>query len=260
MPDTVKFDGTIKSVVHLLEHIGYSKLTELPQAHLRMWFRGQENKAWPLQPGVYRESFQAKTEDDRLERERQLTQDFRVESAGILTRHADDAELYFVQQHYRMPTRLLDWTANPLAALYFAVAKEEETDGALFLMDAFGLATTQKIRQMKVATGQHKVFTDAMKRIYWWSDDFPFPNFIFPVRPDHFDKRMMLQKSGFTFHVPDHGQLTKAENDTLQSYEIPARAKRGLLRELAVLGVDEFSIFGDLDSLSNRLRRAYKIH
>lgn len=42
-------------------------------------------------------------------------------------------------QHYRLPTRLLDWTENPLVALYFAISSsrgaDESRDGALWVLD-----------------------------------------------------------------------------------------------------------------------------
>jgi len=72
-----------------------------------------------------------------------MTQDFRIYAAGLLTGRESDADLYFLQQHYRMPTRLLDWTHSPLAALYFAVAKHADCDGELFMMDAYQLSPGQ---------------------------------------------------------------------------------------------------------------------
>jgi hypothetical protein len=177
-----------------------------------------------------------------------------------LAREASEAELYFLQQHYRMPTRLLDWTGNPLAALYFAVKDDDSNDGALFMMDAYALADTQRASIFRgVATSRHPIFAQAMCRINRWNDSDSFPEFVLPVRPDHSDKRMMLQKSFFTFHVPGHGSLTNAENSTLKAYVVPADAKSSLKHELFLLGIDEFAIYGDLDSLSKRLRDAHRI-
>ena len=49
-------------------------------------------------------------------------------------------------QHHAVPTRLLDWTTWPHAALYFAVSDLPDKNGALFVMDAGHLQWIQNIR------------------------------------------------------------------------------------------------------------------
>jgi hypothetical protein len=66
MTSATTFDGNIVSVLQLLSHIGHSGLAESSKAHLRVWYRGQANKEWKLEPGVYRKSFPETTEVARL--------------------------------------------------------------------------------------------------------------------------------------------------------------------------------------------------
>jgi hypothetical protein len=257
---TQVFDSDVGSVSELLRAIQECGLSGLTHSHIRVWFRGQSDASWALSPGVYRPNFNAEHEDARLLKERHLTQDFKALSAGLLSGARSDAEVYFLQQHYRMPTRLLDWTTSPLAALYFAVESLSAVDAAIFVLDAYALGPHQQAKWKDgrdfcgIASSRNKIFEEALRPIFSWQDKKFFPDFILPVRPDQFDRRISLQRGCFTFHPPGFGVLTKDVSPGLKAFRIPSEAKCKLLEELAMLAVDEFSIFGDLDHLAGYLR------
>jgi len=256
----VKYSGEISSIQDLLNILDAANIYKANHAYLRNWFRGQTSH-FDLQPGVYRKEFNVTNENERLLKEQHLSQDFRVQSAGLFKNSITDTERYFVQQHYRMPTRLLDWSLSPLSALYFATLSKDTEDGELYLMDAFQLYITQKAEHAfkGVPTSRHPIFDKALNVIFLWQTIDKFPEFIIPVRPDLTDIRINQQKGCFTFHVPQHPILSTKENDSLKVYAIPALKKVTIRNQLKVFGIDNFNVFQDLESLAKTIKSNHKI-
>ncbi len=78
------------------------------------------------------------------------------------------------------------------------------------------------------------------------------------VRPPMREARIFAQSSYFTFHPKGHRYLNVSHNITLREYLIPSSAKALIRKELAVLNINEFTIYGGLDHLGNWLTAAYR--
>ena len=100
-----------------------------------IWFRGQQKAKWELTPSVFRKN----SLDDPIYPESVIYHQFRLRQASYREVYKSTFEWLCLMQHYRLPTRLLDWTESILVALYFAVDDSEETrckHGKLFALSA----------------------------------------------------------------------------------------------------------------------------
>src|SRR5712692_2946522 len=106
-------------------------------------YRGQRKACWELFPSLTRpggpceDGLDTDNRETWRDKEAHILKDFKTHAShhsqlgnlGSLS----ELELAILAQHHGVPTRLLDWTMNPLAALYFAVEEDGgEHDSAVW--------------------------------------------------------------------------------------------------------------------------------
>ncbi len=94
------------------------------------WFRGQANASHQLSPSIFRKRVDISIDEPYYKREQYLVQnqDYGLDKFRSAIQHLKDCsewstiDYLYCMQHYDIPTRLLDFSTNPLVALYFCVS------------------------------------------------------------------------------------------------------------------------------------------
>ncbi len=103
-----------------------------------LWYRGASKRSHQLLPSLYREREKPEAFSKGLsELESQLVSRFRDRSIPYHDRSLNDGlETLFFMQHFGIPTRLLDWSANPFVGLFFALREVQRGDRpAVWVLD-----------------------------------------------------------------------------------------------------------------------------
>jgi hypothetical protein len=123
-----------------------SHIALLEQSRIYAW-RGQRDASWPFHSSLYRQLEErdgSVTEASLRNEERSILEAARDWGLGRdLGTSATDMHMLAVLQHHGVPTRLVDVTANPMTALYFAIQNSgpdahgttRKTDGVLIAID-----------------------------------------------------------------------------------------------------------------------------
>jgi hypothetical protein len=158
-------------------------------------------------------------------------------------------------QHYRAPTRLLDWSASPYVAAYFAVeGRWEESDGALWAFRADLIANVAV--QHHGADWEQKLIKDE-----FWSDPKASPE-LFAFRRGLDSDRMVAQEGCFTAcrqPLCDHAQVIDETLSRLPESESAAKpylkiiiareAKPKFLHCLRSMNIGANSLFPGMDGI-----------
>lgn len=210
-------------------------------------FRGQTNIAYDLLPSIARNT-SAGTAGDIQGLEDDLIRNFKLSVAPILEKSpATEIEWLFLAQHYGLPTRLLDWTTNPMVALFFAVEGNDDKDAAVHVFQSMVTDQYELIDYRKASVlpekqvGMLKVFAIQPKQ----------GEVIF-VRPRYTDHRYLNQRSVFSCPSDPYKALEGTEQLVVKG------AWKPRLREiLRTFGIAHSFVYPGLEGSAREIRSAY---
>ncbi len=260
---------TIHSVPQYLEFIESSQAG----GSIKLWYRGCGLATYRLLPSLYRHKTQ-KTPDQLAELERQLMTRFRQRSVPYHSRSMiDDWDTLFFMQHYGIPTRLLDWTENPLTALHFALmgAKRTVTDSgkpfyqssaAVWMLDPV-MWNRHALRHMSYLGG---VLSSDDPEIQGYGPKRAFVgmhNQVVALYGVHNSARIVAQQGVFTIFGRDAKPMEQAFNDDqfpakcLTKITVPRSHISRMRKSLLNQGVTESAVFPDLEGLAREIKRLF---
>jgi hypothetical protein len=231
------------------------------EANQKLWYRGHPSWDYKLLPTIGRElSYAGQKVLVRREREIALLHRFRRRAYPYVGRIITVGEAIFLARHHGLPTRLLDWTANSLFALYFACVSEREElhgqDGRVWAM------------ARQAGSGEHEI--DAFQ-LAGFPDEAALFKFLFPnsddviriIHPFYNSPRLVAQDGAFTVHSEPDVPLENFAGRTfrygnldigaLYSWIIPGERKTMIIKQLSGLGITHRIVFPDLDGVARSL-------
>jgi hypothetical protein len=236
-----------------------------------IWFRGHSGSGWPLVPGALRDDFRTHAESviagrprestpaaaNPLEAAEQLMNAQFLRAAAAMLPDYNLVHAYFLAQHHGLPTRLLDWTANPLMALFVTATERGDEDGEVIALVvdwrlSTGNGAVPEGLPVPPVSERHPLVGEAVRYLFGEGPR-PAGGLIVPLRPDLRSDRMLQQDACFTLHLPDSGGLCELPENS-RRYQIPSAAKPKILRELNAIGVNWATLFRDLDNVARQIR------
>ena len=244
-----------------------------------LWYRGCGRLQFELSPSLFRHG-NSRTKADLIRLEKDLINRFEERSETFnISRNTHNSHwaLLFLMQHYRVPTRLLDWTENPLVALYFALSSAHQERVSHDVDHYPGSACVWVLRpdQWNEAVrrkrgGDRRIFAHREREVSVyeptsespsWADDIELnPVAIFGV---HNSPRIIAQKGVFTVFGggPSSMEMCHKVNtldpNLLVRIEIDRRAIHALRHSILNHGITESMVFPDLEGLAMELRRTF---
>jgi len=214
------------------------------------FFRGHSSAIYQLLPGLLRHG--RPTGPYNEYDEKNFYYEFRARAGALLNPGLTSWDVLFLMQHHGVPTRLLDWTESFATALYFAL-EGAQSDADIWLLDPYLLNQQEGNTNDIIDVESH--FESDYFHLFIDPDGCPRPaRTAVAIYPRRQIARLASQHGLFTLHLAKDA-LEDLQQPWLTRFHLIASAIPEANHLLKVLGVNDFSLFPDLDGLSRFLRK-----
>ena len=243
------------------------------------WYRGESKGYNLLTPKIYRNINEAESDDlfenpeiiNVLKKERKYFQEFRRRAKSIVTKieNNDFWSWYFLIQHYGGSTRLLDWTSNPMIALFMALdTGRENTDNSIVYLLAPTVLTDYAFKDIgKENQETGRILYPGEDDTNKWisnitNNNSDIPDSPIALLPANSDQRIIFQKSCFTLFGKRLNGFVKngkqivcpcCDNRILFKIIIDGKSKENLRQELKKIGISSETVYPGLEGLTKEL-------
>lgn len=233
------------------------------------WFRGLGSHAYKLTPSLYRHP--TITDEIGLHAlEKKIITRFKERSIPYLPKQTDSIwEIMFIMQHYGLPTRLLDWTENPMIALFFALSSNEpdRTTNKCTKKSVIWILSPKKWNE---AVFNHVTYKGAAlsitDRLISSYDPLAIDNT--PAMPAaiwglHNSPRIVAQRGTFTIFGSKNQAMEEMITDpiipeeALFKIEIEPCHVKPMLNEMIASGQADTMVYPGLDGLAKEMKRTF---
>lgn len=209
------------------------------------FYRGVSRDSYKLIPSLGRLTH-SRSQKDILEYEDKA---FRIFKSQVIIygdySKFNDLCLLLLAQHHGLPTRLMDWTLNPLVALFFSVKQNYDDNPAVYILKYKNFiddnADCNNIIGYKNKTNTEVICNKIKNTFKCYLGKYNTP-------------RMQAQNGIFTLH---YNPFEPIKENFFEKIIIKKEQRHTIYQQLEILGIHEHSLFPSVDGLATWIKRTH---